>query len=201
MADRDDHRVIGRVIKPHGIRGEVVVESLSDVPGRFDPGVVVALGDDLHTIASSRPHAGRLLVAFEGLSDRNAAETLRGRSVTAGSRELDDQDVYYVHELVGLDVVTADGQWMGEVAGVRDLPAAAGYDLLEVDRDGVLWLLPSDDGLVEVATNADTGEDLLLVVDPPAGLLPDDADAAVEPDPAGQGVVDGEDPASGPDAS
>lgn len=177
MAAPDD-RVIGRVVKPHGIRGEVVVEPLSDVVGRFDPGVELVVADTPRTIASSRPHAGRLLVAFEGLVDRTAAETLRGATLVAAARDLDDQDVYYVHELVGLDVVTDDGDWVGEVVGVRDLPSVAGYDLLEVERNGQRWLLPSDDDLVEVATNTDTGEDLLLVVDPPPGLLPDDLDAA-----------------------
>lgn len=178
----DDRVVIGRVVKPHGIRGEVVVEPLSEVPGRFDPGVVVTVGDTTHSIASSRPHAGRLLVAFEGLDDRNGAELLRGRQVTAPPPELDDQDVFYVQELVGLDVVTTDGDWLGEVVALRELPSVAGYDLLEVDREGQLWLLPSDDDLVEVATNSDTGEDVLLVVDPPAGLLPDDQDAAIDTD-------------------
>ncbi|MBY5164065.1 ribosome maturation factor RimM [Salsipaludibacter albus] len=180
MADADQDRIIGRVVKPHGIRGEVVVDALSDVPGRFDAGVVVSVGDTSRTIASSRPHAGRLLVSFEGIDDRTAAEVLRGLSVAATARALDDQAVYYVHELVGLDVATPDGDWLGEVVGVRELPSVAGYDLLEVDRDGQRWLLPSDDDLVEVATNSDTGEDLLLVFDAPPGLLPDDVAAAVD---------------------
>lgn len=175
-----DETLIGRVVKPHGIRGEVAIDSLSDVAERFDAGVVVTVGTTERTIASSRPHAGRLLVQFEGISDRTAAEDLRGLDVFGPEVDLADEDAYYVHELIGMDVVTGDGDWLGEVVDVLDLPSVAGYDLLEVERDGQRWLLPSDDDLVDVATNTDTGEDLLVVVDPPPGLLPGELDAGVQ---------------------
>lgn len=175
-----DETVIGRVVKPHGIRGEVVVESLSDVAGRFDAGATVTVGTTSRTIASSRPHAGRLLVSFVGVPDRTAAEVLRGQQVHGPDVDLDDEDHYYVHELVGMDVVTVDGDWLGEVVDVLDLPSVAGYELLEVDRDGQRWLLPSDDDLVEVGTDEETGTDLLIVVDAPDGLLPGDEHGAVD---------------------
>lgn len=168
--------LIGRVVKPHGIRGEVVVASLSDVEGRYDVGTLVTVGDTERTITSSRPHAGRLLVAFEGIVDRTAAEDLRGSHVHGSVVDLDVEDRYFAHELVGMDVVTEDGGWLGAVVEVLDLPGVAGYELLEVDRDGQRWLLPSDDDLVEVGTDDVTGVDLLIVVDPPAGLLPSDDD-------------------------
>lgn len=172
--------LIGRIVKPHGIRGEVVVDSLSDVEGRFDPGTVVTVGATERTITSSRPHAGRLLVSFVGIPDRTAAEALRGQQVHGADVDLDDEDHYYVHELVGMDVVTVDGDWLGEVVDVLDLPSVAGYELLEVDRDGQRWLLPSDDDLVEVGTDEETGTDLLIVVDAPDGLLPGDEHGAVD---------------------
>ncbi len=172
-----DGIVIGHVVKPHGIRGEVVVRSQSDVPGRYAPGTRLRVGTRDLDIRSSRPHAGRLLVAFEGFDDRNAVEELRGAEITAPPAQLDDADVYYAHELVGMDVVTEDARWLGTVTEVIELPSVAGYELLEVDFDGQTWLLPSDDELVEVATD-DTGRDVLMVVDPPAGLVPDDPDAA-----------------------
>ena len=174
-----DGIVIGRVVKPHGIRGEVVVVPQSDVAGRFDAGTPLTLRGAEFTVASSRPHAGRLLVAFEGVSDRNAAEELRGAEVVAPAADVGDSPVYYAHELVGMDVVTEDARWLGVVVDVVELPATAGYDLLEVDLDGQVWLLPSDDDLVEVGED-DAGTDVLVVVDPPAGLLPDDEDAALE---------------------
>ncbi len=196
-----DETLIGRVVKPHGIRGEVAIGSLSDVAGRFEPGSVVTVGTTTRTIASSRPHAGRLLVAFEGIPDRTAAEGLRGLDVFGPDVDLADEDTYYVHELIGMDVVTGDGDWLGEVVDVLDLPSVAGYDLLEVDRDGQRWLLPSDDDLVDVATNTETGEDLLVVVDPPPGLLPDEAEDAVDVprDPAPSPAVTPDDVASSGD--
>lgn len=180
--------VVGRIVKPHGIRGEVVVVPTSDVEGRFAAGTTIALDDTLATIASSRPHQGRLLIAFEGVADRTAAEALRGAVLTAPPADVDAADMYFAHELVGLDVVTLDDanepRWLGTVREVMELPAAAGYDLLEVELHGETWLLPDDDDLVEVGTDADTGADLLVVVDPPPGLLPEDAAVAVEDDAA-----------------
>lgn len=179
-----DDVAIGRVVKPHGIRGEVVVEPASDVPGRFAPGVRLVVGTTSRTIASSRPHKGRLLIAFEDVADRNEAEGLRGAVLRAPAVDPETSDTWFAHELVGLDVVTEDARWLGEVVDVAELPAVADYDLLEVDLEGTVWLLPDDDALVEVGMDADTGERILVVVDPPAGLLPGDEDAAVEVPPA-----------------
>jgi 16S rRNA processing protein RimM len=178
----DEQVTIGRVVRVHGLRGEVVVEALSDVPGRFDPGAAVVVDGTPHTVTSSRPHQGRLLVTFDGIVDRTAAEGLRGREVTATRADVSDQDTYYAHELVGMAVVLEDGTWVGDVVDLVEIPERAGYDLLEVDTDGHRWLLPAADELVEVA-DAD-GVDVLCVVDPPAGLLPGDEDAAdvVAPD-------------------
>ncbi len=159
-------------MRVHGLRGEVVLEPLSDVPGRFDPGATLVVAGTPRTVASSRPHQGRLLVTFEGIADRTAAEALRGAEVTAEPIDLTDTETYFAHELVGMAVVAEDGTWLGEVVDVAEMPDAAGYDLLEVDTDGHRWLLPDADDLVEVA-DAD-GVDVLCVVDPPEGLIPDE---------------------------
>lgn len=169
---------IGRVVKPHGVRGEVAVEVLSDVPGRFDAGAEVVLGGTPTTVASSRPHQGRLLVRFEGVTDRGGAELLRGRAVEAEPVELADSDTYFVHELVGMAVVDEQGAALGAVSAVVELPDSAGYDLLEVTRDdGSSWLLPAVDDYVEVERDAEQRERLRLV-DPPAGLVEPDTGAS-----------------------
>ena len=176
-ADDADTVLIGRVVKAHGVRGEVVVHPLSDVPGRFDVGTEVVVGGTPMVITASRPHQGRLLLAFEEVGDRNAAERLRGREVLGPPVDLEDSDVYYAHELVGLPVRHVDGRDLGEVSALIELPEAAGYDLLEVARDGGSWLLPAAEEFAEVVEEEDGA--LVLVVDPPDGLL--DGEHDVEP--------------------
>ncbi len=174
-----DRVTIGRVVKPHGLRGEVVVEVLSDVPGRFDAGVEVSVGGRRAVIASSRPHQSRMLVRFDHVGDRDAAEALRGQVLEAEPLDEDDHPTYFAHELVGMQVVGENGEALGVVATLIELPAAAGYDLLEVSRDdGPDWMLPAADDLV-VAEPGDDGVVRLRLVSPPEGLVdavPGDAD-------------------------
>jgi 16S rRNA processing protein RimM len=162
---------VGRIIKAHGIRGEVVVDVLSDVPGRFDVGADVQLDGRPVTITGSRPHQGRLLLRLEGVADRSAAELLRGKVFEAAAADVSDEDTYYAHELVGMAVVDAEGEDLGTVSALIELPPAAGYDLLEVRRaDGTTWMLPAVDEYVEVQ-DAPAGGERLAVVDPPEGLV------------------------------
>jgi len=174
-AGDDDAVVIGRVVKAHGIRGEVVVHPLSDVPGRFDVGTEVTVGDTPRVITGSRAHQGRLLLALEGVADRNAAERLRGREVRGPGIEVEDSETYFAHELVGMAVRHVDGWELGSVSALIELPEAAGYDLLEVLRDGTTWLLPAAEEFVEVIE--DDGVPV-LVVDPPDGLLDGEPEVA-----------------------
>ncbi len=112
--------VVGRVVKAHGITGEVVVEIRTDDPDtRFAPGSPCAAG---HLAAAprvatsssrSREHGGRLLVRLDGVADRNAAESLRGTVFVVDSEDLppiEDPDEFYDHQLEGLQVVTTDGR-------------------------------------------------------------------------------------------
>jgi 16S rRNA processing protein RimM len=181
-SEAPSHVVVGRVVKAHGIRGEVSCELLTDVPGRLDAGTRIRLGDEPTTIASSRPHQGRLLVRFEGVTDRTAAELLRGLEISAEPLDAADQDVYFVHELIGMRVRDAEGGELGRVRSMVELPDAAAYDLLEVEReDGGRWLLPAVDDYVEIDVDED-GTEHLVVVDPPEGLLDEARAAIVEPE-------------------
>lgn len=184
---------IGRIVKAHGIRGEVVVNVQTDLPDRFDDGETVIVGGSPRVIESSRPHQGRLLVRFEGVLDRTQAELLRGRLIEAEPREFADSDTYFVHELVGMRVVL-DERDLGGVSALIELPPAAGYDLLEVTRDdGSTWLLPAVEAHVEVE-DADDGGHRLRLIDPPEGLIDGEADVARPPDPSdpGRGADGGE---------
>jgi 16S rRNA processing protein RimM len=182
---------IGRIVKAHGIRGEVAVNVQTDLPDRFDDGATVVVGGSPRVIESTRPHQGRLLVRFEGVLDRTQAELLRGRLIEAEPRDLEDSDTYFVHELVGMRVVLDDRD-LGEVSALIELPPAAGYDLLEVRRDdGSTWLLPASEDQVEVE-DAEGGGHRLRLIDPPEGLVDGEAEVVRPPDPS--------DPAAGRDA-
>lgn len=181
---RDDELVeVGRVVKPHGLRGEVAVHVLTDRPEvRFAAGETVVLDGDQRSIESARPHQGRWLVRLDGVTDRDAAEGLRRASLWAPPLPGDDEtDTFWVSELIGMTVRSEDGEDLGTVTSIVELPAAAGYDLLEVDRpQHGTWWLPAADELVE-AIETDDGEVELVVVDPPAGLWDGDEQVALQP--------------------
>ena len=163
---------VGRIGRPHGIRGDIVVGVRTDEPElRFAKGSrldtdPVAAGP--LTVASSRWHSGELLVRFEGIDDRDAAAELRGTWLTADSAALppsDDPDEFHDAELVGLSVKTVAGMVVGTVDDVlhagQDVlvirPAAGGADILV---PFVKAIVPE----VDLAAG-------VLVIDPPEGLL------------------------------
>ena len=155
---------IGRVVKPHGVRGEVVVEPTTDAPEeRFAPGTRLESKRGPLTIAHARPHQGRLLVSFEEVPDRNAAEALRGTRFFAASREEDDGG-FYDHELEGLEVVK-DGERVGEVTAVNRNTRQA---LLVVGLEGGgEALVPFVEAIVP-EVDLEAGR---VVITPPDGLL------------------------------
>ncbi|GAS91217.1 ribosome maturation factor RimM [Mycolicibacterium brisbanense] len=167
--------VVGRVVKAHGITGEVVVEVRTDDPdARFSPGVTLrgrAKGgaERPFTVESVREHGGRLLVRLTGVADRNAADELRGTLFVVDAAELpaiDDPDEFYDHELEGLRMVCADGTPVGKVAEV--LHTAAGELLaVKADADGREVLVP----FVSAIVTSVSREDATIVIDPPDGLL------------------------------
>ncbi len=117
--------VVGRVGRPHGLRGEVTVEVRTDDPEqRFVAGSCLATVPAERgplTVARSRWHSGRLLVMFAGHEDRNAAEELRDTLLAIDSDQLvplDDPEEFYDHDLIGLQVVTVVGEPVGAVADV-----------------------------------------------------------------------------------
>jgi 16S rRNA processing protein RimM len=173
--------VVGRVGRPHGVRGELSVEVRTDEPDRrFAPGTTLvcrrpasgpAPTRSTLTVAAARRHQDRLLVRFEDVSDRDAAEPLRGvllvRVVDETERP-DDPEEFYDHQLVGLAVRTASGRDAGVVA---DVVHAGAQDLLVVRRDDGESLVPFVSALVP---RVDLDEGVLVVVDLP-GLLDGDS--------------------------
>lgn len=164
---------IGRVAKAHGIRGELAIDMMSDLPDRFDPQAKIHVGGLWRTILTARPHQGRMLVTFAEVTDRTAAEMLRGQTVFGEVIDVGAGEYYLVQELLDCPVYDEDGTFLGTVVDVVGLPAAAPYDLLEVARaDGSVWLLPAVDDYVVVDEEADVR--VLRLVNPPDGLLDGD---------------------------
>jgi len=148
---------VGVVVKPHGLRGDVIVDLVTNRPEvRVAPGAVLSTpGGDLEVV-SSRPHQGRWIVVFAGVSDRNGAEALRGTRLSAEA--LDEDGALWVHELIGAEVVDTTGRAHGAVVAVEANPAA---DLLVLD----------DDRLIPLTFVVERRPDGIVVVDAPPGLL------------------------------
>lgn len=163
--------VVGRIGRPHGIRGEVTVQPWTDEPDeRFAPGAVLAVDAPVRELVVDRSHwhSGRLLVQFEGVSDRNRAEELRGLELHIERDEEavpDDPDEFYDSALVGCAVELEDGTAVGEVAEVVHLP---GQDLLAVRTpDARDVLVP----FVEAIVPSVDVPGRRIVITPPPGLL------------------------------
>jgi 16S rRNA processing protein RimM len=169
--DTTDTVVVGRIGRPHGVRGEVTVEVRTDDPDlRFAPGAVLRTEPADRgplTIAGHRWHREVLLLAIDGVESREAAEELRNTELhvpVADLPVLEDPDVYYDHQLVGLTVRLPDGTELGTVDTVRH----EGADLLVVRRvDGGELLVPFVGAIVPAVDLAGG----VVVVDPPEGLL------------------------------
>ena len=147
---------VGRIDKPHGVRGEVLVSLVTNRLERVEPGTELLVGNQVLKIRESRPHQGRWIVRFEQIHDRNAAETYRGMDLTADA--IDDPDELWVHELIGAEVVDTEGESLGTIAHVEPNPAS---DLLILE----------DDGIVPLTFFVERRDDGTIVVDPPEGLF------------------------------
>ena len=166
--------VVGRVVKAHGVTGELVVEVRTDDPDtRFAPGSRLRARpkngpERIYFVESAREHSGRLLVRLTGVADRKAADGLRGNLFLVDTEELppiDDPDEFYDHQLEGLRVVTTEGRLVGNVKEVLHTAAA---ELLSVTSEtGAEVLVPFVSAIVTEVSLANQ----TIEIDPPDGLL------------------------------
>ena len=126
---------MGRVGKPHGLQGDVVVTLTSDRPERVAVGAAFVAGDATLRIESARPQGTRWVMHFAGVDSREGAEGLRGTLLWG--EPLHDDDAWWVHELVGCAVEDEDGTPLGTVEAVLPNPAS---DLLEITGGGLVPL-------------------------------------------------------------
>lgn len=165
MADSDSQSFsaplleVGRIGKPHGVKGDVFVMFVSDRDERHAPGaVLLARKSNFErelVVESARLQKDRYVIHFEGIHDRNEAELLTN-AVLYGS-EIEDADALWVHDMIGSNVVGIDGTDYGSCIAVIDNPAHA---ILELESGG----------LVPIPFVVDY-RDGVTTIDPPPGLL------------------------------
>ena len=172
--------IVGRVRKAHGIRGEVVVETITDAPDAvFAPGRRVFAGTSAGDLApnrtelhvdTSRPFNEGLLVAFSEVPDRTVAETWRGRYLLVPADELPapSEDEVYVHDLLGMRVELESGELVGTVDETYELPQGLALDVRRAPpREKETVLILYDERTVASIDK----EARRIVVTPPEGLL------------------------------
>jgi 16S rRNA processing protein RimM len=166
--------IVGRVGKPHGIHGDVLVEIITDFPDRLVDGLKFGIGGDdgpesFHLVHRVRFHKRRWLLSVKGVRDRATVETWRGLFVYLPELSLDElpNGYYYEHHLVGLDCVSSTGEPLGVVTG---LETGGGQSRLVIQHRGSEHLVPYVPAIV-LQVDLDQGR---ILLDPPPGLLDDD---------------------------
>ncbi len=174
MKNTTEWATIGKIVAPFGIRGELKVFSLSDVPDRFVSLKMISVGPEhaSYAIKSVRPYKGdMLLLKLGGVEDANTAEMLRNRDLYIPASELATlpPDSYYQHDILGLVVYRLDNQ---EVGTITDIWSTGGSDIYVIKgRDGQEILIPA---IKEVIKQIDLIRHVMYI-DPMKGLLDDEA--------------------------
>ena len=174
----DEPILVGTIARAHGLTGEVVVDAYTDAPERFAAGSILDAKLSEGTpagsgtavprrlrVTASRPFGERLLVRFEGVTGRTAAEGLRGVDLTIPRRDAKQlpEGRHYRFELVGLRAKTAAGVAIGEVS---DVFTTGANDVIVVRGERGEILVPLVDGVIE---SVDT-EGGSITMNPPPGL-------------------------------
>jgi len=164
--------VVGQVTRAHGVHGEVAVRNRSDNPDRWVPGAVVSAPDGRSlTVGAVRPHGDRLLVTFEEIRDRAAAEALRGAELSVAISTLPPlaEGEWWPHQLEGCRIMTESGRDLGLLTEVVFNPA---NDLwVAVDAAGEETLVPA---LRSVLVEVDVVSRRIVVRDVPGLTTPGD---------------------------
>jgi len=162
---------VGYVRRAHGIKGAVIVRVLGDMPEQFAAGATLTTDNSEHpelTVQSEQPHKEGLLVVFDGITDRNAAEDLRGVSflIRPDQRRDLDEDEFWPDHLIGLEAADPEGRRIG---GVVDVITGAAQDRLVVEIGEGSFEVPF---VAAIVTDVDL-ETGVVVIDAPDGLFGD----------------------------
>ena len=170
--------IVGRVGKPHGVRGGLLVEIMTDFPERMTAGLEVGLGPEdgpekklgVHSV---RYHRGRWLIEWVGIRSRDEVEDWRGQYLFLPEQSLDElpEGYYYEHHLVGLRCRSIEGEDLGEITGLDLDPSQIRAIVKRETREFLVPWVPA------IVCNVDLDEGV-VTLDPPRGLLDDDAEMA-----------------------
>ena len=144
-AGEPEYLVVGSLRRPHGVRGEMVMEVLTDFPERLEPGTQVFVGEEHRAlqVESARPHNEGMLIKFEGVQTPDAAGRYRNQLVyvTSADRPALPEGQYYEHQILGFSVVDDDSK---EALGtLSEIMHTGANDIYVVARqDGSELLLP-----------------------------------------------------------
>lgn len=163
---------IGTIVAPFGVRGEMKVFSLSDVPDRFARLSAVYLTPDYRRVIvdAVRPYKGDMyLLKLHGIADPETVETLRNQSLCIPVEELAalPPDSYYQHDIIGLQVLTLDGR---EIGRVDDILETGANDVYVIKGEGQILIPAVKDIIKQIDLIRHT-----MYIDPIAGLLDDNA--------------------------
>lgn len=162
-----EHVAIGRVLAPHGLRGEIKVEPLTTRAEHFAAGRTLWVGQTSHEVEAMRWRKGVVLLKLFGVGSAEAAEGLRGRFLSLPEAELEPlaEDEYYTHQIVGMEVCDTGGEHLGKVI---ELFPTGSNDVYVVQGPRGEILLPAiDDVIVEMDVPA--GKMVVSLMD---GMLP-----------------------------
>ena len=180
MKNTSEWATIGKIVAPFGLRGDLKVFPLTDVPDRFAKLEHIYVGSSFkeYAIQGVRPYKGdMILLKLRGIDDATAAEPFRNQELSLPIDELAKlpQDSYYQHDILGLTVLRMDGR---EVGVIRDIWTTGGNDVYEIKS------LTGQQFLIQAVKDIIKQIDLIrrvMYIDPIQGLLDDEA-VIVDPD-------------------
>jgi 16S rRNA processing protein RimM len=164
--------VVAEVVKPHGLKGEVCIESHADSPFLFDEVPCLYLAKKgqkprRFVVRSSRKHKGRVLLTFKGVEDRDQAENLRGMEILVREADLPESgdDEVYMYELEGMSVELEDGTVVGTISNFILAPGQETWVISSAEGKEILF-----PAVEEFVLSVDLDEEK-VIVEPPEGLL------------------------------
>ena len=151
---------MGVILGAHGVRGEVRVRTLSDVPHRFDPGESLFLQGHQHLIlSSSSARAGIIVLKLEGIDTQAAARALTGEELTTPAESAPElaEDEYFHYQLIGMQVYTEEGEDLGRI---NEIIVTGSNDVYVVNGPSGEVLLPA---LAQVIRQVDLAQRTMTV--------------------------------------